>query len=190
MITEQKFREAIFRGSEHWRTTNKELLSCFDADKLFERIQALNDLEPSEEFGSMLKRHVVLGTPNKRNVMVAAISEQFDEEKIIEQGVALAFDRAFVTLFDRGALNKLFVVEEIPSRAQQDLDAMVARVEAAKPKPTAPTAGVVATPVPVDPVAQCVRDFHELGSKEFQRRYISDTRMRVHYEAAIASGAI
>ena len=187
MISETTLRETIARGAEQWRTKNKELLSCFDSEKLFETMGALNELEPDTPFGEMLKSKIAYGVPNKRNIMLTVVSEQIDEVGVIEQGIELSFDKVFLTLWDRGALNSLLVVEEIPAQAQHDLDRIAARVEASRPKARVPAA---APPPPADPVDMCVRDFHEMGSKEFQRKYLSDTRMRVHYENAISQGRI
>jgi hypothetical protein len=188
MITKARLIETINGTSEQWRTKNKELFSCFDQDKLWEVVHAFNDLEPDAGLEAAMKS-IDCGEPNKRSIMRAVISELGPNEvDQLEAALELALDRAFITLWDRGALNSLFVVEEIPSRAQRDLDRMAARVEAAKPK--APAAPVAPPPPPEDPVDVCVRDWHELGSTAFQKKYISDTRNRPYYEAAIDAGRI
>jgi hypothetical protein len=188
MINETKLREAITRGAEQWRMRNKELLSCFDAEKLFERIHAHNDLQPDEDFGVLLKTRIIYGEPGRRNAMVAAISELGpNQEELVERGIELSFDKAFITLWDRGALHPLLVVDEVPARAQQNLDVMAARVEAARP---APKAQAVMPSPPADPVDVCVKDFHEMGSKAFQAKYLSNTNNRRFYEAAIDRGLI
>jgi hypothetical protein len=187
MINEQRLREVIQRTSEQWRDRNRELFSCFDADGLWERIAAFNDLEPDVDFGKVLKS-LTYGEPNKRNVMVVAISEMGpDEEEMLANALELSLDRAFITLFDRGALSSLFVLDEIPARAQKAMDRIAARVEAAKPKPKVQ---VAPPPPPVDPVAQCVKDFHELGMQAFKHKYMDDTRNRIFYETAIDRGLI
>lgn len=188
MINRQKLNDAILKGAEQWRRDNRELLSCFDQDRLWEVIHAHNDLSPDAEFDAMLKSKITYGELNRRNIMAAAISDDVDEEGLIERGVQLSFDKAFVALWDRGALDSLLVVDDVPARAQQDLDRMAARVEAAKPAPKVVQAAP--PPPPVDPVAQCVRDYHEMGSKQFQQKYLSDTRNRKYYELAIEQGNI
>jgi hypothetical protein len=187
MINEQKLREIIARTSEQWRSKNKELFSCFDQDKLWERIGAFTDLEPDADFGKVLKS-LTYGESTRRNVMVAAISEMGpDQGELLANALELSLDRAFLTLYDRGALTSLLVLDEIPQRAQRDLDRIAARVEAAKPKPVVQ---VAAAPAPVDPVAQCVEDFHEMGMQKFKAKYMNDTRMRIHYETAIDRGLL
>jgi hypothetical protein len=64
---------------------------------------------------------------------------------------------------------------------------MSARVEAARP---ATAAYVVPPPPPADPVDVCVKEFHELGSKAFQVKYLNNVHNRKFYEAAIAAGRI
>jgi hypothetical protein len=187
MINEKKLREIIGRTTEQWRTNRREIFSCFDADKLWERVRAFNDLEPDADFEKALKS-ITYGEPNKRNVMVVAISEMGpDEGETLAEALELSLDRAFLTLWDRGALNSLLVVGEIPARAQREMDRIAARVKAAKPEPKIQ----VAPPrVQVDPIDQCVKDFHEMGMQAFKRKYMDDTRGRVHYEAAIDRGLI
>jgi hypothetical protein len=106
---------------------------------------------------------------------------------MLAEALELSLDRAFLTLWDRGALASLMVVDEPPARAQKQMDAIGARVDAAKPKPVVP---VVPPPTPVDPVEVCVRDWHELGMQKFKAKYMNDTRMRVHYETAIDRGLL
>ena len=51
-------------------------------------------------------------------------------------------------------------------------------------------AEAVAPVVQIDPVTQCVTDFHEMGSSKFSAKYLKDTRNRPIYEAAVAAGRI
>ena len=187
MINERKLREVIQHTSEQWRSKNRELFSCFDSERLWERIAAFNDLEPDADFGKILKS-LTYGESTRRNVMVAAISETGpDQEELLANALELSLDRAFLTLWDRGALTSLLVIDEVPPRAQRDLDRIVARVEAARPNPVVQ---VAAAPTAVDPVAQCVKDFHEIGMQKFKAKYMNDTRMRIHYETVIDRGLL
>ena len=187
MINERKLREIIGRTTEQWRTSRKEIFSCFDGDRLWERIHAFNDLEPDADFEKVLKS-ITYGEPNKRNVVAVAISEMgADEGEMLAEALELSLDRAFLTLYERGALNSLLVVGEIPARAQKQMDAIAARVGAAKPKPVVQ---VAPPPTPEDPVEVCIRDWRELGMQKFKAKYMNDTRMRVHYETAIDRGLL
>jgi hypothetical protein len=190
MITKKRFMQIIQSASEAWRKERKELLSCFDSERLWEVLHAHIDLEP--DFGlTEFSRSLEFGEPNKRAIMSAVISESGpDQELLLENAIELALDRAFLTLFDRGALKKLLVVDEenLPARAQRDMDRVVANVEAAAPK--APVAPVAPPPPPADPVDVCVREFHELGSSAFAKKYLANTDNRHYYEMAIEAGRI
>ncbi len=190
MITQKRFLAIIQSASEAWRKDRKELLSCFDSEKLWEVLHAHIDLEPDSDLAEFTKS-LDFGEPSKRAIMRAVISESGpNQEILLENAIELALDRAFLTLFDRGALKKLFIVDEenLPARAQRDMDRIAARVEAAAP--IAPAAPVAPPPPPADPVDVCVKDFHELGSSAFQRKYLSDTRNRPYYETAIDRGLL
>lgn len=76
---------------------------------------------------------------------------------------------------------------EVPAKAQRDMDLMTANVEAAAPKKVV----AAAPPAPtIDPVDQCVKDFHQLGSKAFQLKYLNNTNNRRFYETAIDRGLL
>jgi hypothetical protein len=185
MINETKLREAIINSANQWRTKNKELLSCFDAERLFEIIHAYNDLEPDSGFEAMLKT-LTFGEPTRRNIMAQVVSEAGpSEEETISKGLELSFDKAFLTLWDRGALASLLAVDDIPARAQQDLDRIARNVAASTP---APKVAVAAPPPVEDPVKACVRAFHELGSKEFQALYVNNAHGRKHFDEAVSRG--
>lgn len=54
-----------------------------------------------------------------------------------------------------------------------------------------PVAEVVApVVVQIDPVALCVKEFNEMGSAQFKRKYLDDRRNRPIYEAAIDRGLL
>jgi len=144
--------------------------------------------EPDADFNATLKK-LTFGEPTRHNIMAQAISEEGpDQELMLANALELAFDRAFVTLWDRGALSNLIVLGEIPAKAQKDMQRITVRVEAAAPKPVVQTPPPPAPPA--DPVAQCVGDFHELGMQAFKKKYMDDTRMRVHFELATDRGLL
>jgi hypothetical protein len=163
-------------------------LSCFDSEKLWEKIHAQVDLEPDQDLGNFT-RSLDFGEPNKRSILRAAIDEEQgpDQEEKLEAAISLALDRAFLMLIDRGALKKLYIVDEIPARAQADMDRIARNVEAAAPRKVAQA---VPQAPPADPVQLCVQDFYQLGSTAFQRKYMQNQNLRVHYETAIDRGLL
>lgn len=188
MITKKRFTQILSNAAEQWKSNRKELLSCFDADKLWERLHAYIDLEPDTDLGNATKA-LDFGEPNKRSIMREVISEETgaDAEEKLEAAISLALDRALLTLFDRGALKKLLIVDEVPARAQHDMDLIAANVEAAAPKEV-----VQVTPPapPLDPVAQCATDWHSMGSKAFQAKYVLNTNNRKWFDIACERGLV
>jgi hypothetical protein len=93
------------------------------------------------------------------------------------------YNAPFVTLYDRGLLTHLIVVDEVPEAAQAQLDAMAAEVASSTVEPVEEVVAPVV--VQIDPVAQCRIDFHEMGSAQFMQRYLNNQKNRPTYEAAI-----
>jgi hypothetical protein len=157
-------------AAQQWERKHAELLSVFDLAGLRETMSAFTELEAD---GGAIEQ---------------AMRDDVNPDMAILKACELAYSRAFITLYDRGALNRLLVVDEIPASAQAQLDQMAREVESAGP---APVVQSVAAPVVVeDPISRCVRDWHELGSDAFRKKYISDTRNRKFYETAIDRGLL
>ena len=172
MISREAFGDLSRFSADQWKKQNRELLSCFRDGEggIWDVISAYLTTEPTDP--DILKAMDCNGENPDRDMMEA---------------VEMSFNRAFITLFDRGALNRLLLEDEIPEHAQQDMDGIQAAVEAAKP---APPQEVVVPVAPVDPVDVCVREWHDMGSDAFKKKYIDNRNNRVHYEAAIAAGKI
>jgi hypothetical protein len=98
------------------------------------------------------------------------------------------YNAPFVTLYDRGLLTHLIVVDEVPEAAQAQLDAMAAEVASSTVEPVEEVVAPVV--VQIDPVAQCRIDFHEMGSAQFMQRYLNNQKNRPTYEAAIDRGLL
>jgi hypothetical protein len=157
-------------SAQQWERKFAELISVFDLAGLREAMGAFAELEADQ-----------------CSEIEHAMKDQVNPDRAILEAYDLALSRAFLTLYDRGALNRLLVVEEVPDSVQKQLDRMVKEVESAE------SVSVVQPATPVvteDPVEVCVRDWHEMGSDAFKKKYISDTRNRPYYEAAIAAGKI
>jgi hypothetical protein len=122
------------------------------------------------------------------DVQKAIYADDVDcQDALVMQAIVLSYERIFLRLLERGALDRLLVVEELPPVAQADLDKMQANVDAAEPA-EAPVA--VKAPVVVDPVDTCVKDFHEMGSAQFQAKYLRNQNNRKFYDAAVAQGRL
>jgi hypothetical protein len=125
--------------------------------------------------------------PTDPDILKAMDFNSENPDRTMMEAVEMSYNRAFITLFDRGALNRLLIGDEIPEHAQRDMDRIQAAVETAKP---VPLREVVVPVAPGDPIDVCVREWHELGSDAFKKKYIDNRNNRVHYEAAIAAGKI
>jgi hypothetical protein len=155
-----------------WKKRNAEILSCFDLERLQERMQAYADLETGAS-------------------VMQELSEASNQHRDADAVAAVWFkvyNESFITLYDRGLLANLIVVDAIPEAAQAQLDAMAAEVEAYNH--VEPVAEVVAPVVQIDPVTQCARDFHEMGSSQFAAKYLKNTRNRPTYDAACERGLL
>jgi hypothetical protein len=108
-------------------------------------------------------------------------------DRTFMEAVDLNYNRAFITLWDRGALTRLLITDELPAQAQRDLDRIAAAVEAAAP---VAEQEVVIPPGPIDPVALCVKEFHEMASSAFKAKYLNNYKNRPAYEAAIDRGLL
>ena len=168
-------REIISYGRDllgSWKKKNAEILSCFDLNNLQEAMQAFADLE--------------LGKQVMQNLYDA--SEEDRDADAVAAVWFNVYNESFVTLYDRGLLTHLIVVDEVPEAAQAQLDAMAAEVEAYNH--VEPVAEVAAPVVQIDPVTQCARDFHEMGSSQFAAKYLRNTRNRPTYDAACDRGLL
>jgi hypothetical protein len=172
MISREAFGDLSRFSAGSWKKRNKEPLSCFrDGDGgIWDVISAYLTTEPTDP--DILKAMDCNGENPDRDMIEA---------------VEMSYNRAFITLWDRGALNRLLIGDEIPEHAQRDMDRIQAAVEAAEP---APVQEVVVPAAPLDPVDVCVREFHEMGSDAFKKKYLDNRNNRTHYEAAIVAGKI
>jgi hypothetical protein len=171
-ITRECFNDLSSWSAGLWKKKNRELLSCFRDGEggIWDVIAAYLAVEPMDP------------------AVAAAMSyDSHNPDWTMMEALELGFNRTFVALWDRGALQRLLLEDEIPERALKDLNRIEAAVEAAKP---APPREVVAPVVQVDPIDVCVREFHEMGSDAFKKKYLDHRGNRVHYEAAIAQGRI
>lgn len=169
MFTNRDFQDLGAFTTGLWSKKYKEALSLFDLPRLQEAMQAYVELESADEDGEL----------------VAAAQDETNPDSAVIRAFERLYTRIFITLYDRGVLSHIMVVDEIPERAQRQLDAMVAEVESQRcakvevqQKPAAPV-------VEENPVDVCVRDFHELGASAFKIKWVTNTKNRPVYERAV-----
>jgi hypothetical protein len=157
-----------------WSKKYAEILSIFDLPRLQESMQAYSELE-----GADAENDLAEASRNAHNPDAAVI----DAFKRI-------YTRTFITLYDRDVLAPFIVVEVIPDGAQQQLNAMADEVESYRRSKAAAQQTPVTPVVVEDPVAVCVREFHEMGSNAFKTKYLNNYKNRPVYEAAIDRGLL
>jgi hypothetical protein len=171
-------------GIQKWEKKNAELLSCYDSAKLRSLMGTFSELESNI--------NPVRDLLNEQGFSNLPENQQFSA---VIRAIEHSFNVIFLTLFDRGALDRLLVIDETTDEAEAQVAQMrqeVAVYESNQRARQQEAAAIAAAPVEIaiDPVDQCVADFHALGSAQFKQKYINNTHGREHYNAAIASGRI
>ena len=171
-------------GIKKWEKKNSELLSCYDSQKLREIMGTFSELET----------HVnpVRDVLNEQGFNELPESDQF---RIVIAAIEHSFNLIFLTLFDRGALDRSLVIDETTDEAEAQIDRMreaIVGYEANQRALQQQAAAIATAPfeIAIDPVDQCVADFHGMGSAQFKAKYLNNQHGREHYNAAIAVGRI
>jgi hypothetical protein len=171
-------------GIKKWEKGNSELLSCYESKKLRQVMGTFSELESNiNPVSDLLNEQGFSNLPE--NQQFAAVIRAIEH----------SFNVIFLTLFDRGALDRLLVIDETTDEAEAQIDRMreaIAEYEANQRALQQQAAAIAAAPVEIaiDPVDQCVADFHALGSAQFKAKYLNNQHGREHYNAAIAAGRI
>jgi hypothetical protein len=171
-------------GIKKWERKNAELLSCYDSAKLRSLMGTFSELESNI--------NPVRDLLNDQGFSDLPENQQFTA---VIRAIEHSFDVIFLTLFDRGALDRLLVIDETTTEAEQQVERMreeIAEYEADQRALQQQAAAIAAAPVEIaiDPVDQCVADFHAMGSAQFKAKYLNNQHGRTHYNAAIAAGRI
>jgi len=158
------------------------VLSCYDTPKLRDLMQTLQQLEDVDHLRDVCSQ--------------PGFGEQSKDDQLdaVAKAARQSFEKIFITLLDRGSLHRLLVAEPTDEaeaevvRMRQD----VRDYESEQRELQQQAAAIAAEPAPVvvDPVDQCVADFHALGSAQFKAKYLNNQHGREHYNQAIAAGRI
>jgi hypothetical protein len=177
-FTRQDIVRIAERAAIEFRNRSMNLISCFG---------------PLEgEFGlySTLSNFVQTKNPAGAEINEAV---QAGDEIALLQVLIQALEVAFVELYNKGALARLQLVENIPAEAMSEWIRMLQRVGPTSPA-AAPTSQVEDTPVvPVvseTPVETCSREFRELPSREWKRKWLDNRKNRSAADQAAAEGRI
>jgi hypothetical protein len=94
---------------------------------------------------------------------------------------------AFAALFNRGALERLMIVDSLPELAAEELSSLL-RTAASMAKTS--TAAVVPQPANLTATEICANDWKELGASGFKTKYMNNHNGRKIYEQTLAEGKI
>jgi hypothetical protein len=102
---------------------------------------------------------------------------------------------AFITLYEKNALTRLQLVEDLPAEAMAEYLRIKRSIGTATAHGTAPAAAQAAqaplAPVVTEtPVERAARDWTELDSSAFAKKYLNHQGNRKFYEQALAEGLI
>jgi hypothetical protein len=159
--------------AEQWRDQYSNLLSCY---------------ELNGEFGLWASLQSYYASKGLPAAVIEAIQDG-DERAFIEALFA-AQSAAFIDLcIHRNALGRLQLVEELPGPAAAELTSMYQSVSAAPgaaPVSQEPVAAVVAE----TPVEICAREFKEMSSDRWKKKWLLDQRNRPIADLCAAEGRI
>jgi hypothetical protein len=178
--------EIMDEGLQSIRSCEKEfsnVLSCYDAAKLRDLMQTLQQLENVDCLRNVTSR--------------PGFCDQSKDDQLdaINKAVRQSFEKVFITLYDRGALDRLLVVDETTNEAEEEVVRMrndVRSYEQDQVERQQEAAAFAAQPVEAieDPHDLCIREFHELGSAAFKAKYLSNQNNRRVYENCVSQGRI
>ncbi len=159
------------RAAETVRNTYRNIFSCFE-------------LEGPEALWETISLYI-----RRKNLLTAAMEAvKRGDPSAYAWELQQALKRAFVELMKRGALDRIKIVDEFPEEAESDMVAIQRSLQVAEVAPEKPVAAVV--PVVVDPIEECVSDFHKLGSSQFRTKWMASTKNRSIFERATAEGRL
>ena len=165
------------RGANEFRSIYMNLLSSFG---------------PLEgEFGLYATLSNFIQT---KNALTTEISEAIQDGDEVELTKAFmhSMEYSFITLFEKNALARLQLVENLPAESVAEYIRMKQSVGSS----TTPSAIPAATPARVVPIVVetpaevCAREFRELSSDRWKKKWLLDQRNRPVADLCVAEGRI
>ena len=158
-------------AAEAFRNSNLNLFSCYELDGelgLWSTLQ--NYVQTKNPAFAVINRAVLDGN-----------------EGALAKAFIRAMKLAFLELHKKGALKRLLLVDPLPDEALRDL--RVLQTTTAPPRPASPAPVVPAAPV--ESLEDCcTREFKELPSAVWKRKWLSDQRNRPVADRCAAQGRL
>jgi hypothetical protein len=182
-VNRQDIADASVISGKRWIKDKAEALACYDK-KIFGLMEDYTELE--------LKKGFVEAAMNQPGFLDLDFGKQFST---LLAAFYHSFNAVFIELFDRGVLDRHLAVREVTDEAEEQVGRMreeVAAYEANRRALLQQAEAIAVQPelAIVDPVDQCVQDFHQMGSPAFKAKYLNNQHGREHYNAAISAGRI
>jgi hypothetical protein len=175
-FTPQDIHRIAERGATEFRNRAMNLISCFG---------------PLEgEFGLYATLSNFVQTKPALATEINTAVQDGDEVELTETFIRL-MEYSFISLFEKNALARLQLVENLPAEAAVEYARMRKSVSAAT-TPIAPVAvRTVAAPVVSEtPVETCVREFKEMPSQQWKSKWLNNQKNRPIADQAFAEGRI
>jgi hypothetical protein len=175
-FTRQDIGRIAERGATEFRNRAMNLISCFG---------------PLDgEFGLYSALSNFVQTKGALTDEISEVVSDGDEIALTETFVR-AMEYSFITLFEKNALARLQLVENLPAEAAVEYACMRQSVATAI-HPTAPTAAKVpAVPVVTEsPIEACVREFREMPSQAWKSKWLNNQKNRPIADQAFGEGRI
>jgi hypothetical protein len=160
------------RGAQQFLSEYGNLLSCYTLQG---------------EFGMWKTLETYLQTMGLGNAVTEAVED--GDADAYTRGIFIAQVNAFATLFQKGALARLQIVEKLPDLAVEELGKLLKYVSA-KSSSVAPAVKTEPQIIALTPTEQCARDYQDLGASAFKTKYLTNQNGRKVYEQALAEGKI
>lgn len=174
-ITKKEIANAAGEGADQVRSEYINYFSALRLDGEFGAYAVLN---------SYVRSHPVL--PSVQTAIqagdYAGLRRAFYDTMVV----------ALAALIEKHAFSHILLTDELPKESLADQLRILAYAANLQPKVQQAAAAAPAAPViaSLTPLEQCAKDWKELGSTAFKKKYMDDSRMRVHFDAAQAQGLI
>lgn len=168
-FTAKDIRDIAAQACEAFRSSYMDLLSCFRLEGPLELWAALENFVTASPVSDAVTKAI-----------------QDGQEGALLQAFKRSMQTAFTTLYNKGALRRLQLVDELPPEALRDLRVLLTTVAPPRPAP--------APVVPAAPVETledtCVREFKELSSAAWKMKWLSNQHNRVIADRCAAEGRL
>jgi hypothetical protein len=173
-FTRQDISRIAERGATEFRSNGMNLISCF------------SPLE--EEFGLYATLSNFIQTKGALTDEIAEAIQDGDEVALTRTFVR-AMEYSFITLYEKNALTRLQLVEDLPAEAMAEYLRMKRSVgtSAAPAAVQAPSAPAVVVELPIE---ACVREFKEMPSQRWKAKWLDNRNNRPIADQAVTEGRI